>query len=32
MTRRIMVGNVLHHDFIAAKAGTPHLILIQKNG
>ena len=24
--------NVLHHDFIAAKAGTPHLILIQKNG
>lgn len=24
--------NVLHHDFINAKAGTPHLILIQKNG
>lgn len=24
--------NVLHHDFIAAKAGAPHLILIQKNG
>ena len=24
--------NVLHHDFIAAKPGTPHLILIQKNG
>ena len=24
--------NVLHHNFIAAKAGTPQLLLIQKNG
>ena len=24
--------NVLHHNFVAAKAGTPQLLLIQKNG
>ena len=24
--------NVLHHNFIVAKAGTPQLLLIQKNG